>query len=83
MAKKSLQILLCVAALVLLFSLYIWGISQNPPGFGLDMQPHVRCEWETAPRISHTTFTNHSLGSSTRSRVRFDRENNARNEMTP
>ena len=35
-AKKSLQILLCVAALVLLFSLYTWGISQNPRGFYLD-----------------------------------------------
>jgi 4-amino-4-deoxy-L-arabinose transferase-like glycosyltransferase len=34
--KKSLRILLCVAALVLLFSLYTWGISKNPPGFYLD-----------------------------------------------
>src|SRR5436309_9269170 len=35
-AQKSLRILLCVAALVLLFSLYTWGISQNPRGFYLD-----------------------------------------------
>ncbi len=35
-AQKSLRILLCVAALVLLFSLYTWGITQNPPGFFLD-----------------------------------------------
>src|SRR5438128_8918747 len=34
--QKSLRILLCVAAVVLLFSLYTWGISQNPPGFFLD-----------------------------------------------
>jgi hypothetical protein len=34
--KKSLRILLCVAALALLFSLYTWGISKNPPGFYLD-----------------------------------------------
>jgi 4-amino-4-deoxy-L-arabinose transferase-like glycosyltransferase len=33
---KTLRILLCVAALVLLFSLYTWGISKNPPGFYLD-----------------------------------------------
>jgi hypothetical protein len=33
---KALRILLCVAALILLFSLYTWGISQNPPGFHLD-----------------------------------------------
>jgi hypothetical protein len=36
MAQKSLRILLCVAALVVLFSLYTWGIRQNPPGFYLD-----------------------------------------------
>ena len=36
MAKKALRILLCVAALILLFSLYTWGVSQNPPGFYLD-----------------------------------------------
>ena len=35
-AQKSLRILLCIAAVVLLFSLYTWGISQNPPGFYLD-----------------------------------------------
>ncbi len=34
--KKSLRILVWVAALVLLFRLYTWGISQNPPGFYLD-----------------------------------------------
>jgi hypothetical protein len=36
LAQKSLRLLLCVAALVLLFSLYTWGISQNPRGFYLD-----------------------------------------------
>jgi hypothetical protein len=35
-AQKSLRILLCVAAIVLLFSLYTWGVSRNPPGFYLD-----------------------------------------------
>ena len=35
-AKKILGILLCVAGLVLLFGLYTWGISQNPPGFNVD-----------------------------------------------
>src|SRR6266478_7891851 len=35
-AQKSLRILLGIAAVVLLFSLYTWGISQNPPGFYLD-----------------------------------------------
>src|SRR6478752_2247331 len=34
--QKSLRILLCVAAVLLLFSLYTWGVSQNPPGFYLD-----------------------------------------------
>ena len=34
--QKALRVLLCVAALVLLFSLYTWGVSQNPPGFYLD-----------------------------------------------
>jgi hypothetical protein len=34
--QKSLRILLCVAALALLFTLYTWGISRNPPGFYLD-----------------------------------------------
>jgi len=35
-AQKSLRILLYVAAVVFLFSLYTWGISRNPPGFFLD-----------------------------------------------
>jgi hypothetical protein len=35
-AQKSLRILLCIASLVLLFSLYTWGITRNPPGFFLD-----------------------------------------------
>jgi hypothetical protein len=35
-AQQSLRILLCVAALVLLFALYTWRISQNPRGFCLD-----------------------------------------------
>src|SRR5262245_5630271 len=34
--QKALRILLCVATLVLLFSLYTWRSSQNPPGFYLD-----------------------------------------------
>ena len=34
--QKTLRILLCVAAIALLFSLYTWGVSQNPPGFYLD-----------------------------------------------
>src|SRR5258708_27340493 len=34
--SKALRILLWVAALVVLFSLYTWGIRQNPPGFYLD-----------------------------------------------
>jgi hypothetical protein len=34
--RKTVRFLLCVAALVLLFSLYTWGISQNPPGFHID-----------------------------------------------
>ena len=34
--QKNLRILLCVAALVLLFNLYTWDISQNPPGFHVD-----------------------------------------------
>src|SRR5207247_1099594 len=33
---KSLRILVCAGGIVLLFSLYTWGISQNPPGFYLD-----------------------------------------------
>jgi len=35
-AQRALRILLCVAAVVVLFSLYTWGISQNPGGFCLD-----------------------------------------------
>ena len=35
-AQKGVRILLCVAALVLLFGFYTWGISQNPRGFHLD-----------------------------------------------
>jgi hypothetical protein len=34
--RKSLLVLLYVAAFVLLFSIYTWGASQNPPGFALD-----------------------------------------------
>jgi hypothetical protein len=34
--KKSLRILLSIAALVLLFRFYTWGITRNPPGFFLD-----------------------------------------------
>jgi hypothetical protein len=34
--SKALRILLSVAAAVLLFSLYTWGITRNPPGFFLD-----------------------------------------------
>src|SRR4029078_1380495 len=34
--QKTLRNLLCVAAVVLLFTFYTWGISQNPPGFFLD-----------------------------------------------
>jgi hypothetical protein len=34
--QKTLRISLCVAAVILLFSLYTWGITQNPPGFYLD-----------------------------------------------
>jgi hypothetical protein len=36
MAQKSLRVLLCVAGLVLLFILYTWGVSRNPPGFYVD-----------------------------------------------
>ncbi len=36
MVQKILRILLCVAAVILLFGLYTWGITQNPPGFYLD-----------------------------------------------
>ena len=34
--QKRLRMLLCVAALALLFGLYTWRISQNPRGFYLD-----------------------------------------------
>src|ERR1700758_612027 len=34
--RKTLRILACVVAVVLLFILYTWGITQNPPGFFLD-----------------------------------------------
>src|SRR6266540_5205949 len=36
MVQNTLRIFLCVAALVLLFILYTWGVSRNPPGFFLD-----------------------------------------------
>jgi hypothetical protein len=35
-ARRSLRIVLCVAGLVLLFSLYTHGVSRNPPGFYVD-----------------------------------------------
>src|ERR1051326_7762292 len=35
-AQKTLRVLLWAAALVLVFRLYTWGISQNPRGFCLD-----------------------------------------------
>jgi hypothetical protein len=34
--QKVLRILLCCTAVILLFRLYTWGVSQNPPGFYLD-----------------------------------------------
>src|SRR6476469_1101400 len=34
--QKTLRILLCAAAVILLFTIYTWGVSQNPPGFYLD-----------------------------------------------
>src|SRR6476646_8941281 len=34
--QQVLRILLCATALILLFRLYTWGVSQNPPGFYLD-----------------------------------------------
>jgi hypothetical protein len=34
--QKALRILLYAAALILLFRIYTWGVSQNPPGFYLD-----------------------------------------------
>ena len=36
LAQKSLRILLGVTAVIFLFCLYTWGISQNPRGFYLD-----------------------------------------------
>src|SRR5438552_17853104 len=36
MGKKVLRILLCATAVILLFRLYTWGMSRNPPGFYLD-----------------------------------------------
>jgi hypothetical protein len=36
LAKKIARILLWIIGAVLLFSLYTWGISKNPPGFFLD-----------------------------------------------
>lgn len=35
-AQRRLRILLCAGAILLLFTLYTWGISRNPPGFYLD-----------------------------------------------
>src|SRR5215472_9234334 len=34
--QNVLRILLCATAVILLFGLYTWGVSQNPPGFFLD-----------------------------------------------
>src|SRR5262245_279745 len=34
--QNVLRILLCATAVILLFCLYTWGVSQNPPGFYLD-----------------------------------------------
>jgi hypothetical protein len=34
--QSALRILLCTTAVILLFCLYTWGVSQNPPGFYLD-----------------------------------------------
>jgi len=34
--QKALRILLCATAVLLLFSLYTWGISRNPPSIYLD-----------------------------------------------
>ena len=34
--QNVLRILLCATAVILLFRLYTWGVSQNPPGFYLD-----------------------------------------------
>src|SRR5689334_25425989 len=34
--QNIIRILLCATAVILLFRLYTWGVSQNPPGFYLD-----------------------------------------------
>ena len=34
--QNVLRILLCATAVILLFRIYTWGVSQNPPGFYLD-----------------------------------------------
>jgi len=34
--QKARRLFVCATALMLLFCLYTWGISQNPPGFCLD-----------------------------------------------
>src|SRR5215472_15837441 len=34
--QNVLRILLCATAVILLFRLYTWGVSKNPPGFYLD-----------------------------------------------
>src|SRR6478752_7112509 len=36
LSQTTLRILLCAAAVILLFTIYTWGVSQNPPGFYLD-----------------------------------------------
>src|SRR5215475_8501874 len=36
LTQNVLRILLCATAVILLFRLYTWGVSQNPPGFYLD-----------------------------------------------
>src|SRR5215831_10200932 len=36
LSRKNLRILWYIGALVLLFGVYTWGISTNPPGFYLD-----------------------------------------------
>jgi hypothetical protein len=34
--QKALRILLCATAVIVIFCIYTWGITQNPPGFCLD-----------------------------------------------
>jgi hypothetical protein len=34
--QKAVRLLLCAGAVLLLFVLYTWGVSQNPPGFHVD-----------------------------------------------